>query len=398
MNEQQTIEAAPRVHSIDALRGFSLFGILLANLLIFQYGIFGKDHMDVFHLSTLDRGAYDVVKIVIEGSFMPIFTFLFGFSVIKMAESLKCRHARPKWHIFRRGLLLIGAGSLHGYFIWEGDILSAYGIMSIFLLVFINRKPRTVLIAGCLLLIVYGALNYGAAEDMMQPKEGYVAEAIHVYQQGTYDEVRTFRTEGEAFDEATNEKLVFAMLFLPVFLAPMFLFGMYAAKKDYFADGLRERSFYQKALVLIPIGWLMKAAGYYEWTNEWNSLLSEIGALVLAFGYIFAFVYVYTTRSEAIEMKAFEAVGKLSMTNYIMQSVIATFIFYSYGLGLFAKAGIIGGIGIGLLIYTAQCVISYWYLQHFKRGPLEVLMRIGTNLTWNGRVRSRQPKVIREEQ
>ena len=106
-----------RVRLIDGLRGFSLFGILLANMLIFQYGMFGKDEISYFSLTDLDTGAYKFIKIVVEGSFMPIFTFLFGYSLIKLVESLRKKEVRVRWHLVRRFLLLIVLGLLHGTYI-----------------------------------------------------------------------------------------------------------------------------------------------------------------------------------------------------------------------------------------------------------------------------------------
>ncbi|MGG2055505.1 hypothetical protein ABFY48_14010 [Lysinibacillus pakistanensis] len=97
-----------RVTFIDTMRGFSLFGILMANLLIFQFGMYGKDELQ--HLSTIDNGALYFVKIFIEGSFMPIFTILFGFSLIKMIESIRKRKNKCRWSILRpaTGLLAFG--------------------------------------------------------------------------------------------------------------------------------------------------------------------------------------------------------------------------------------------------------------------------------------------------
>ncbi|MEK1833179.1 hypothetical protein AAAC51_42680 [Priestia megaterium] len=80
-----------RVKVIDSMRGFSLFGILLANMLIFQYGIYGKDMIHLFSLSPSDSAAYVFLKVAVEESFMPIFTFLFGYSMVKMKESLERR-------------------------------------------------------------------------------------------------------------------------------------------------------------------------------------------------------------------------------------------------------------------------------------------------------------------
>ncbi len=134
-----------RIHIIDGLRGFSLFGILMANLLIFQYGIWGKDEIELYAISVFDTGIYKLVKILIESSFMPIFTFLFGFSMIKMKESLEAKGLGTKRYFARRFLLLLVLGTLHSEFLWEGDILGFYGMMGFFLLLFMNRKPKTLL-------------------------------------------------------------------------------------------------------------------------------------------------------------------------------------------------------------------------------------------------------------
>lgn len=112
-----------RVRIIDGLRGFSLVGILMANMLIFQYGIWGSQEMDLYALPDYEMTAYKLVKIFVEGSFMPIFTFMFGFGMIKMQQSLAAKGLRQKRYLTRRFLMLIGLGFLHSYFLWEGDIL-----------------------------------------------------------------------------------------------------------------------------------------------------------------------------------------------------------------------------------------------------------------------------------
>ncbi|CAM5431939.1 hypothetical protein LSPH24S_02886 [Lysinibacillus sphaericus] len=104
---------AHRVRFIDAMRGFSLFGILMANLLIFQYGMYGKEKLS--DLSFLDTGALYFVKIFIEGSFMPIFTILFGYSLIKMIQSVRNKKGKSRWSILRRAIGLIVLGGLHAH-------------------------------------------------------------------------------------------------------------------------------------------------------------------------------------------------------------------------------------------------------------------------------------------
>ncbi|MGN1400785.1 MAG: DUF418 domain-containing protein [Bacillus sp. (in: firmicutes)] len=78
---------------------------------------------------------------------------------------------------------------------------------------------------------------------------------------------------------------------------------------------------------------------------------------------------------------AFESMGKLSLTNYLMQSVIMTLVFYGYGLGYYQQISISLSLLFGLLIYAAQCLCSILYLKYVRRGPFEYLLRVWTNLS-----------------
>ena len=84
-----------RISLIDALRGFSLLGILIANLLMFQYGSVGREYIE--DLSWIDSISYYFTKIFVETSFMPIFSFIFGYSLIKLFESIKRRQHKTRW-------------------------------------------------------------------------------------------------------------------------------------------------------------------------------------------------------------------------------------------------------------------------------------------------------------
>src|SRR5690606_16982321 len=88
----------------------------------------------------------------------------------------------------------------------------------------------------------------------------------------------------------------------------------------------------------------------------------------------------------------FENVGKLSLTNYIMQSVICTFFFYGYGLGFYGELGVALGVLFGLVVYAMQCVFSTFYLKWFKRGPLEVVLRVWTNFSLTGKTKVKKAK------
>jgi len=108
------------------------------------------------------------------------------------------------------------------------------------------------------------------------------------------------------------------------------------------------------------------------------------GSELLAVGYVCLAALVYKTRPVQHLAPAFESVGKLSLTNYLMQTIICTTVFYEYGLGLSGKLGVLGGILFGIVLYSLQCIFSLAYLKKFKRGPFETILRIWTNWSWNG--------------
>lgn len=365
----------------------------MANMLIFQYGIFGMDELGHFKLFPGDEAANIWVKIFVEGSFMPIFMFLFGYSMIKMQNKLEENGGKVKRHFARRFFLLIVLGLLHSTFVWEGDILLSYGCLGLLMMIFLNRKPKTIFIWAVTLLVLTSFIGFGTMAETSEEAErmdSYVQKANHIYADGSYSEIKDFRNSGEDPLGLPDGFYVFIMLFTPFMLCPLFLLGMYAAKMSWFTDPAEERKPYiWRASLLIPIGLLLKSILYILPNSPWAGVGELLGGPLLAIGYIFAFALLYAKGVNPAFLKLFENVGCLSMTNYLLQSLICTTIFYGYGLGLFGQIGVLKGILLTIVIYSLQVVFSHFYLEVWKVGPFEKLMRIGTYLTWNGNTKKK---------
>jgi len=377
-----------RVRFIDTMRGFSLFGILLANLLIFQYGINGKDKMD--HLSLLDKGSLYFIKIFIEGSFMPIFTILFGYSLIKLIQSIRHKKDKSRWSILRRATGLITLGLLHGTLLWEGDILLFYGFIMLFLIPFINRKAKTLFIWGSLLFLVATALTYGSDDGSPKDQKAmdvYIDKANAIYANGSYHEIYDFRLN--VLPPGFDDPLLFYSVLIvgPLFFAPLFLLGMALAKNHAFEHMQNERKRYVLGSLLVPVGIACKSISFIE--NNFSNMLLIAGSLLLAVGYLCLAALLFQSRALEHLYPAFESVGKLSLTNYLLQTIICTTVFYGYGLGLFGKLGVFGGIIFGIAVYSLQCIVSIIYLKRWKRGPFEAVLRIWTNWSWSGRIKQK---------
>lgn len=391
-----SLETGGRVRIIDTIRGFSLLGILISNMLIFQYGIYGKDEMRHFDPSGLDVLSHQLLSVFVEGSFMPIFMFLFGYSLFKLRDGLALRGLKPGAPLSRRFLLLIGFGLLHSTLLWEGDILLAYGVTGFVLLLFVNRKVKTLLIWGIALTALMAVTGFIPVEETaaeIERMSDYVERSIAVYGGGSYTEIMDFRLNEDPLGLPMGVMLVSAVI-TPLLLLPMFLFGIAAAKKQWFHNPLRERSrAVRLACAFVPIGLALKAYAVWGPESSWGAALIFIGGQMLALGYIFAMAAVLgSIVKRGVVVSSFEAIGRMSMTNYIMQTVICTTVFYGYGLGWFGDIGVLNGLLLALAIYSCQAVVTSLMLRRFKNGPLERLLRMWTYLTPSGKARA--PRIV----
>ena len=220
----------------------------------------------------------------------------------------------------------------------------------------------------------------------------YVALTNETLANGSYSEIYDFRNNvmPPGFEDPI---LIIILLFItPLIYASMVLFGMALAKIRAFEDMAKERKWYMIGSLFVPIGLIGKALGQLE--NDWAGIFLQGGSIILSIGYISLFALIYQTNIFARVRFIFENVGKLSLSNYILQTVICTFIFYGYGLGMFGKSGVTMGVLLGLIVYSFQCIISSFYLKKFNRGPLELLLRIWTNFSWNGKPKFKEVKQV----
>lgn len=364
-----------RVEFIDSLRGFSLLGILIVNMLNFQYDY---DFEKMFDSSFWGQefGVY-VTEILFQGSFYPIFSFLFGYSFIKLIESTKAKGLNKNAIVVRRGFGLIVLGMLHYIFIWNGDILLYYGACTFFLMMFLRSRIKTMLIwAG-----VLGALSLVVLPYMMKFVYGTDDLLTDVYAKGDYGDILLSRITVE--DDMMIVTMILAIvtitlmpilgfLFGTIMVGPFALLGMAIGKKGHLTEEDRGMAYRKGWVWIIIIGLALKCATFID--ASWSELVITLGAYVLTIGYIQAFIVFYYSKAAQGLKRLLAGLGRLSLSNYLAQSIICTTIFYSYGLGLFGQLGSMFGLLLAVGLYAAQLFISYLYLKKWRRGPVEWLM------------------------
>ncbi|WLP59951.1 DUF418 domain-containing protein [Bacillus pumilus] len=364
-----------RIELIDSLRGFSLLGILIVNMLNFQYDY---DFEKMFDSSIWGQefGVY-VTEILFQGSFYPIFSFLFGYSFIKLIESTKAKGLNTNAIVVRRGFGLIVLGMLHYIFIWNGDILMYYGACMFFLMMFLSSRIKTMLIWSGVL----GALSLVVLPYLMTFVYGNDDLLTDVYAKGAYGDILLSRITIE--DDMMIVTIIMAIvtitlmpilgfLFGTIMVGPFALLGMTIGKKGHLTEEDRGMAYRKGWVGMIIIGLALKCATFID--APWSEMVMTLGAYVLAIGYIQAFIVFYYSKAAQGLKRLLAGLGRLSLSNYLAQSIICTTIFYSYGLGLFGQMGSMFGLLLAVGLYTAQLFISNLYLKKWRRGPVEWMM------------------------
>lgn len=365
-----------RIEALDALRGFSLLGILVANMLYFQYGDMTRDTIQP--TAWWDNGAFYFTKIFVEASFYPIFGFLFGYGIILFVRSLENRDLKTRGPLWRRAIGLMILGSIHITLVWDGDILVTYGSVLIMMMLFIKRKVKTLLIWAAILSLVMAPFLL-VKTDFLALAGTEMEEAAAVLANGTYWEVVLQRIEF-----LVDIPLIFIIIGIPIAVGvialvslfavgPFVLLGMAAAKKDFFANISEKTALLKRLALFVPIGLVCKALLY--WDHFAGKLLYGAGTYMLAIGYMALFALLYLAKHDSKLSQAFVSLGRLSLTNYLMQSIIFTMIFYGYGLGFFGELGVAIGLMLAVVVYVIQLFIANLYTKCFSIGPVEWLLR-----------------------
>lgn len=365
-----------RIEAIDALRGFSLLGIVVANMLYFQYGNVTLETIQP--TSWWDKGAFYFTKIFVEASFYPIFGFLFGYGIILFIRSLENRELKARGPLWRRAIGLMILGGLHLTLIWDGDILFTYGAGLVIIMLFIKRKVKTLLIwAGVLSLLMAPFLLMKTNFLALAGTE--MKETAVIFANGTYLEIIQQRI-GIAEDIPLIFVLMgvlialgFIALLSFLIIGPFVLLGMAAAKTDFFVKISEKKVILKRLALFVPIGLACKSLLY--WDHFVGKLIYGAGTYLLAIGYMALFTLLYLVTHESKLSQAFVSLGRLSLTNYLMQSIIFTTIFYGYGFGFFGELGVAIGLGMAVVVYAIQLFVANLYTKRFSIGPIEWLLR-----------------------
>jgi len=382
-----------RIEIIDALRGFALAGIVFVHMLEgFVAAAIPTTLAESMNPTIWDHVASGFVDFLFRGKFFALFSFLFGLSFFIQMDNGEKRGTSFGARFLWRLVLLFAIGFVHSMF-YRGDILTLYALVGVLLIPFFKVDTKWLLaIAGLIFLglgrfIVFYATQGGGifTEVDFGPESPYSKNYIELLQNGSITEVFSSNAIEGNLMKAEFQFGIFNRGYLTF---AFFLLGLVMGRLGFFKNYLTEKVFLKRlwifGLALFAFGLLGTIATFalLGQNFDFNSpgfmvglTFADLINLAMTVLLVAVFVILYKKRKAGNFLRAFIPYGKMALTNYVVQSIVGTYLFFGWGLGYLGKLPNRYVFLIAIAIIAVQMWASRLWLKYFRYGPLEWLWR-----------------------
>lgn len=377
---EQLTHKNTRIEMVDALRGFAVMAIVLVhNLEHFIFPVYPTDAPGWLH--TLDQGVLNAVFTLFAGKAYAIFALLFGFTFYIQMHNQKKVGKDFGYRFLWRLVLLVGFATLNAAFFPAGDVLLLFVVVGLVLFFMRNRSDKAVFIAAVVFLLQpvewyhYVAHLMNPAHQLPDLKVGEM-----------YAEVAAYTKEGSLWDFflgnitlGQKASLLWAVNAGRFFqTAGLFLLGFYIGRKQLFVSSEQHLRLWVKVLIVSAIAFaplytlkelVMENAPIVQQTA--GTVLDMWQKLAFTLTLTASFTLLYQSKRFCRAVDSLRFYGRMSLTNYISQSIIGAIIYFPFGLYLAPHCGYTASLLIGIVTFFVQVKCSRWWLSRHKQGPLE---------------------------
>ncbi|MDH6304932.1 uncharacterized protein M2459_001669 [Parabacteroides sp. PF5-5] len=384
------INKNPRIEVVDALRGFAVMAIVLVhNLEHFIFPVYPTNYPT--WLNIVDQGVFNCIFTLFAGKAYAIFALLFGFTFYIQSNNQRKQGKDFGYRFLWRMVLLVGFATLNAAFFPAGDVLLLFAIVGLVLFFTRNWSDKAILISSVIFLL--------------QPIEWfhYIASLINPAHQlpdlgvgAMYAEVAEYTKAGNLWNfiignitlgqKASLLWAVNAGRFVQT--AGLFLLGCYIGRKQLFIATEQNLRFWVKVLIIAAISFA-PLYSLSELMIESNMIIQQTARtafdmwqkLAFTFVLVASFVLLYQRERFVNAVSGLRFYGRMSLTNYITQSIIGAAIYFPFGLYLAPYCGYTISLLIGIFVFLLQVKGCQWWLSKHKQGPFE---HIWHKWTWIG--------------
>lgn len=377
MTETLPIAQKDRAIIVDVVRGFALIGVLIANFTSYVEQQTPQSVLNSIS-SSLDEFLMNFNSVFFEWKFMTLFSILFGYGFGLILESLEKKKINPDFFFVKRMFWLFFFGVIHSIF-WWGDVLNLYAMSGILLLLFRNKSNKTILFFAIIfMLILPGFISYLLRNRSETFTESDILELYNQYKKGTLFEVfkfninfyyRMFIASGNNYHDIVET-------------LGRFLFGYFLLRIKFFQSVETKKStFKQVALCTAPVivayfifRWLLINKTIYI-NQYFASPLLSIGVISTTTFYVSILVIAYISFGMNKFFTVLQALGRMTLTNYLMISAFLITLLYGFGFNKLGELPIHIVWLLALIWLFVEILFSMYWLKQFRYGPIEWVWR-----------------------
>jgi uncharacterized protein len=381
-----------RIRSLDTLRGFALLGILVMNVQSFSMPFAAyMNPTNYGDLHGINFAVWLAGHLFFDQKFLSLFSMMFGAGIVLMTTRVAERAERPARLHYRRMLWLLLFGLLHAYLLWYGDILVLYALSGMLVYPARKWKQRTLLIVaaaslafGSLISLFFGLSmpywppqNVTEVAQMWQPPPEKINAELQAYQDGWLKQM-------EHRVPTAFEFQVFPTVFFIWKPAGLMLLGMAFYKMGVLAAQASRAAYVWMVAAGLGVGLPLVGYGVYRnfssgWQMRYSMFLGQQwnywGSLLVALAWMGALMLVCKSGALQGLRSRLAAVGRVAFSNYLLQTVLCTTVFYGHGFGWFGSAERWQQALVVIGVWAVQLLVSPIWLRQFNFGPLEWLWR-----------------------
>ncbi len=386
MNKHPT-KAKKRIDLLDIYRGFAILGIFVVNIVIMNSTFLNQDEFASQWTSDIDQISKGVLQLFFYTKFFPVFSLLFGLGISMQALKMYDENKLSFLFFGRRMLILFIIGVFHIVFLWSGDVLNLYAFLGLFTTFMIKRSNKLILALSVIFMFfpfynqvfeyIFDFLNF-RPETYLKNHTGETVNQI--IKNGTYLDGIKLRL----LEYISNIPILFGFL-APIAIS-MFLLGLYLGKNEIYSSLELFIQRIKKPMLLLALitniyrivflfvlvnNEIFKVENYREILIK-IMVLSDV-AMGLFYLWVIGWIY-YKTKWKNL-LLPLKYVGRMALTNYLMQSFIGLILFSSIGFKLYETLSPSKTFITAILVFIFQVIFSKVWLKYFRFGPLEWIWR-----------------------
>ena len=380
----QPVAPATRLLQLDVLRGLALLGVLLVNLSVFSGAEWALEAKLPYPMGGGGATLLILRETLLDGKAAALLGLLFGAGLTIQLEGADRKGRGYTTFALRRIGALALFGLAHSLLLWNVDILLDYALISLMVLPFLRLRPGRILWAIPLLLAVAVLIALPflpLLKSLEQDPAGFYRQGLTQYGAGTWFGALKYR----AWEFVHVLGAMRLTSRLPALL-PFFILGVYFWKKGFLSEPEQHRAtLHALFLVCFVLGLLANlvpkealhaaVAGTPQPFRALIKLTAFFLRPALTVGYAAGILLLLQGGPGRRVLGVFAPLGRMALTQYLLQSVVCTWVFNGYGLGLYGRVSVSACLAGGLVLFALQVWSSRLWLDRFPTGPAEWLWR-----------------------